>query len=573
MSGNTKISDENPVTTTLTSRSSSADDNYVSDNDNYSYGSNFDNTSDVEEENSYTGEKINQTEDGFILEPDIELQKTNYSLLYVDPEQRPPIFKSTFQEYICIFLCIFGPAAASMASCAYQTLLTETSNYFNVVGGQLTWSVSSVMLANGACLLLMGGIADAFGRKNAMIIGFTMYAVFALIGGFMHNYVVLCIFRGLQGAAVACSTPAAAGFLGSTYKDSKRKNMVMSCFGIGAPVGGASGYFIAGICSVALDWRAAQFFLAILFGALAISVFIFIPNDSQKINWKHCRDVFKNLDYGGALLSLSSFTLICFSLTNVDQATNRWRTPYIIALLVVGIFLIPVFVLYEIYIPKSPLMPMQLFKNRNFCLCMAIAGLSWINFYGMLNYNAIMYFEDIRKYHIMIVACCFLTQPISGTLVNIFAGLTMHKIPGKILIFIGTLGFTGAAIVWATMSEERNYFKGPFWAFILSVIGADLIYNVSNRVTLSSLEKKLQSRGAGTFNTITQLSSSVGLGINSTIIMAKYSNYGTPYQNDDIHALFEAIKYSYYVGIAVSGFSAVLALFLKVGVIGQAAKK
>lgn len=499
---------------------------------------------------------------------DLEKQRTNLSLLYVDPEQRPPVFKTRFQEYICVFVCIFAPAAASMASSAYQTLLKATSEYFHIQGGQLTWCVSSVMLANGACLLLMGGIADAFGRKNAIIIGFTMYAVFSLIAGFMHNFILLCLFRGLQGAAVACATPAAAGFLGATYKDSKRKNMVMSCFGIGAPVGGAAGFFVAGVCEVALDWRAVQFFLTIVFGILTMMVIIFIPSD-KKINWAHSKAVFRSLDYFGAFLSLSSFVLICFSLTNVDATEKRWRTPYIIALLIVGVFLIGVFVLYELYIPKNPLMPMQLFKNKDFCLCMAITSCGWMIFFGMLNYNAMLYFENIRNFPVMIVACCFLPLSIAGIMVNIFAGLTMHIIPGQILMSIGCLGFTGAAIVWATISKNRNYFLGPFWGFILSVVGADLIYNVSNRVTLSSLERKLQSRGAGTFNTIIQLSSAVALGLNSTIIMSKYEKYGSPDQNSDLPAFLHAMRYSYYFAIALGGTAFCLSLFLRVGVIGK----
>lgn len=513
-------------------------------------------------------ENENQNENKTETLSTIEKQETNYSLIYQDPEQRPPIFKTAFQEYICVFLCIWAPAAASMASSTYQILLRATSDYFDVNGGKLTWSVSSVMLANGACLLLMGGIADAFGRKNAMFIGFALYAVFSLIAGFMHNFVLLSIFRGLQGAAVACSTPAAAGFLGSTYKDSKRKNMAMSCFGIGAPVGGACGFFIGGVCETVLNWRAAQFFLTILFSIFAIGVLIFIPND-KKIDWNHSKKVFKSLDYFGALLSLSAFTLICFSLTNVDSTEKGWRTPYIIALLVIGVFLIFCFIMYELYIPKNPLMPMQLYKNRNFCLCMIIISFCWMTFFGMLNYNAMLYFEDIRGYSSIIVACCMLTQPIAGTLVNVFAGFTMHLIPGRILMAIGCLGFTSASIIWATISIDRNYFLGPFWAFILTVVGADLIYNISNRVTLSSLDRKLQSRGAGTFNTIIQLSSAVALGFNTTIITSKYPLYGTSEQNLYKQAFLDGIKYSYYFGIALSGSSLIISMFLKVGVIGQ----
>lgn len=485
-------------------------------------------------------------------------------------EQRPEIFRSFTHECLSVFLCIFGPAAATMASSSYQTMLKDISKEFNIEGGILTWSVSSVMLANGSCLLLMGGISDAFGRKNAMFLGFIMYAIFSLICGFMHNYTLLCLFRGLQGASVACATPASAGFLGSVYLDSKRKNFVMSCFGLGSPVGGACGFFLAGVCIVCLNWRAVQFFFSILFGILSILVYIFIPNDdNSKINWSHSKHIFKKLDYIGALISLTSFVLIIFSLTNVDATEKRCKTPYIITLLVIGVTLLPIFVIYEIFIPSEPLMPMKLFKNINFCICMVIASLSWMTFFGVLNYNTIIYFEDIKGYSAIIVACCFITQPIVGITVNLFAGLTMHIIPGKILVSIGCLGFVGATIIWATISASRNYFLGPFWGFILLTIGADLIYNVANRVTLSALTKESQSRGAGTFNTIIQISSAVGLGFNSAIMISKYSNYGTPLQNADKISLLAGMKYTYYFGIAITGFSFLLSLFLKVGVVGK----
>ncbi|QPG76065.1 hypothetical protein FOA43_003451 [Brettanomyces nanus] len=499
---------------------------------------------------------------------DIGRVPTNKSILYLDPEQRPPIFKSTFQEYICVALFTFAPAAASMGSACFQTSLSVTSQYFGIDGGVLTWCVNSIMLANGGCMLLMGGIADALGRRNSLIIGFFSYALFSLIAGFMKNFAVLCILRALMGAAVACATPAAAGFLGSTYKDSKRKNMAMSIFALGSPVGGASGYIIAGVCIIAFNWRAVQYFLAILFGFCSIGVVLFMPDDETRMQGIHASQIFRHLDYGGSFISLAAFTLICFSLTQVDAATDGWGTPYIIALLVVGIVLIPVFVLYEMHIPSQPIMPMALFKSWNFDLCMIISTFSWINFQGVLNYYSIVYFEMIRGYSAILTACCLLPQPICGIFANIFAGLTMHKIPGRIFIFVGCLGFLIASIIWATFPIDRNYFLGPFWAFIVCVLGADFIYNVANRCSLGLVEKEVQSRAAGTFNTIIQLASSVGLGLSSTIVSSKYSLYGTSEQNDHKQEFWNAIRYAFYFGIALSGISLILSLFLRIGVIG-----
>ncbi|QPG76066.1 hypothetical protein FOA43_003452 [Brettanomyces nanus] len=499
---------------------------------------------------------------------DIGRVPTNKSVLYSDPEQRPPIFKSTFQEYICVAVLTFAPAAATMASSSFRTSLQATSQFFNVDGGILSWCVNSVMLANGACLLLTGGMADALGRRNSLIIGYFSYAVFSLIAGFMNNFVVLCILRALMGAAVACATPAAAGFLGSTYRDSKRKNMVMSIFSLGAPVGGASGFFIAGVCIEAFNWRAVQYFIAILFCLLSIFVVFFMPDDETRMQWDRAGQIFRHLDYGGALISLTAFTLICFSLSQVDATADGWRTPYIIALLVVGLALIPLFVIYEIHVPKESLMPMILYESKNFDLCMIISAFSWMNFQGILNYYSIIYFEMIRGYSAIITACCMLPQPFCGVLFNIFAGLNMHRIPGRILVFVGCLGFLASSIIWATLPIDRNYFLGPFWAFLISVLGADFIYNVANRCSLGLVEKEAQSRAAGTFNTIIQLASSVGLGLSSTIVSSKYSLYGTAQEYDHKEELWNAIGYAFYFGVALSGVSLILSLFLQIGVVG-----
>ncbi|VEU24346.1 DEKNAAC105648 [Brettanomyces naardenensis] len=508
------------------------------------------------------------TNSALSIASDIGRVPTNKSFLYVDPEQRPPVFKSTFREVVCVIFCTFAPAAAVMASTCFQTSLLVTSDFFNIQGGQLTWIVNSVVLANGACLLLMGGVADALGRRNSLLIGYFSYALFSLICGFMNNFILLCLFRAFMGASVACATPAAAGFLSSTYKDSKRKNMAMSMFAIGAPVGGACGFFIAGVCIAALNWRAVQFFLTILFGILAIGVALYMPQDETRMNWSRAKQIFKHLDYGGSFLSLAAFTLICFSLTQVDAAPDRWRTPYIPALLVVGIVLIPIFVVYEIYIPSQPIMPMVLYKSYNFDLCMIIAGLSFLNFQGMLNYYSVFYFEIIRGYSAIITACCMLPQPIAGMCVNIFAGLTMHKISGRILTMIGCLGFLTATIIWGTLPMERNYFLGPFFACCVCVIGADLIYNVSNRCCLNLVAKEYQSRAASTFNTIINLASSLGLGISSTIVTSKYPPYGTAQQGENLQELWHAVKYVYFFGIALEGTCLILSFFLKIGVVG-----
>ncbi|GME66908.1 unnamed protein product [[Candida] boidinii] len=506
---------------------------------------------------------INKNSERFELN-DIESLKTKNKGF----GSRPSCFKNAFQECVCVLVLAFAPSASTMAAAAYQVSLTSISDHFEVYGGELTWSVSSVMLANGSCLLLMGGLADAFGRRNTLLFGYISYALAALIGGFMKNFVVVCIFRALQGMFVAASIPSAVGFLGATYDDGRRKNLVMSIFAAGGPIGGSFGFILGAVFSQVFNWRAVHFYLAIFFGTLALLAFLSMPVD-KKIEWKNALIIAKKLDYFGSLISLAGFTLICFSLTDVDSAELKWHTSYIIALLIVGIALIAGFVLYELYVPEAPLMPMQLWKSRNFCLSVLIGSFVYMEFFGVLNFFAALYFEQVRHYSPIITGCCFIVQPISGIIFNITAGLTMHIIPGTVLVIVGSFGATTAAIIWATNSIDRNYFLGPFWGFMLAISGIALVYNVANRIALSSVNMSLQSRAAGTFNTCMQIASTIGLSISATIVSSKNPYYGTKEQTQHLVELFESFKYAYYFAIGCGCTSLICSCFVRVGVVGN----
>ncbi|CDK24795.1 unnamed protein product [Kuraishia capsulata CBS 1993] len=490
--------------------------------------------------------------------------------LMIDPEKRPAQFKTFFQELLCLGTLVFAPAAASMSQTAYQISLNKVSEEFNVTGGLLTWAVTSISLANGSVLLFMGGLADGIGRKNAIVISFIAYALFSLIGGFMHNFVALCIMRAIQGMFVAGAVPAGAAVVGTSYMAGKRKNKAMACFAAGAPIGAVLGFVVGGVCCQVLSWRAVQFFYTILFGLLSITAYFSIPND-KVITMKAIKETFKDLDYGGTLLSVAGFVLICFSLTQVDATKKEWKTPYIIALLIVGFFLIVGLGFYEYYVPKNPLMPPRLWKNGNFVCVISIMCFSWMSFNGSITFYAILYFEEVLKYSPLHTTACFLPLPVAGIMVNIFAGLTLHKIPGKFLVIVGQIGFLIAGILWATQSIHRLYWSGPFLSFICLVIGADLTYNVANQVTLSAIPKHMQGKAAGVFNMSIQLAASVALGITSAIVSARNPYYGTSEETKHIPELFDGFKNAYYFAIGCSSISLLLAVFvLKVGTTGNA---
>jgi MFS family permease len=84
-----------------------------------------------------------------------------------------------------------------------------------------------------------------------------------------------------------------------------------------------------------------------------------------------------NIDYIGALLSVSGLVLFAFALADGSGAEKGWRTPYIPTFLAVGALLMAGFLVWEWYVEnrtdKTPLMRLSIWKKGKFAV-LQLAG-------------------------------------------------------------------------------------------------------------------------------------------------------------------------------------------------------
>jgi Na+-transporting methylmalonyl-CoA/oxaloacetate decarboxylase beta subunit len=85
-----------------------------------------------------------------------------------------------------------------------------------------------------------------------------------------------------------------------------------------------------------------------------------------------------------------------------------------------------------------------------------------------------LYMQNVLKFSALGVAVHLLPTAIGGILVNIVAGLILHRVSNKLLTGIGALSYL------ATMKEDSSYWAFIFPSLIFCVIGADLQFNVAN---------------------------------------------------------------------------------------------
>ncbi|KAI7041609.1 putative transporter [Hortaea werneckii] len=435
---------------------------------------------------------------------------------------RPECFSSTFQEVLFVLTATMAIAMGVLVVGSVTVTSSFIGRDLDMTTAQITWITAANSLTNGAFLLFFGKIADLFGRKMLFVGSIFLFAVFCLAAGFSQTPMQIDVINGLIGLTGASAVPPAVGILGIVYeKPSKRKNYAFACFSAGNPMGFVCGTIAGGIATTLLGWRASYWFFAIVGLAFFFIGLWTIPKDTTAKEPLNRETLFK-FDVIAMICVIFGVGMFSAALSLGESAPQGWKTGYVLALLIVGLFLLVAFVVWDCYY-KFPLVPMDIWKDRNFSVCMAILVLGFMAFTPGSFFIA-LYFQDVWHQSAIMVAVRLLPMAIAGILVNLVAGLVLHRVSNKLLMLIGTSGYAAAFILLSVQRHDTSYWALCFPAFILLVVGADLEFNVANMYVMSSMPPSQQSIAGGIFQTVAKLSMTIGFGIATAVFSAVEKN-------------------------------------------------
>ncbi|KAJ5627509.1 hypothetical protein N7528_004936 [Penicillium herquei] len=475
--------------------------------------------------------------------------------------QRPSCFSSTIQECLFVLTATMAIGQQSFYQGAIVGVTASIGSDLNMNSAEITWINAGASLSSGAFLLSFGKLADMFGRKVLFIIGMAGFTFSLLIAGFATNAIYMDVFSGILGLFAAAVVPPAVGALGAVYeRPSKRKNRAFACFSAGNPLGFVGGMIISGIASNEYNWRASFWALSVIYGIFTILTIWTVPPDGFA-RTPISREAFKSFDLLGTGLIIVGFAFFSSALSLAGDAPDGWKTGYVLGLFIVGFFILVGFVWWQ-SVATHPLMPLWVWKDRNFSLlmatfCLGFAGFSAVTFYLSL------YLQDIKHLTALEITARLLPMVISGVTVNIVCGLVLHRVSNKLLTGIGALAYTASFLILSFMKEDALYWEYIFPALILVVVGADIQFNVTNMYVMSSLPSHQQSIAGGIFNTVSKLCNNLGLGIATSIESSI---------KDNMTASTPAIRPYlgvYWFAAAAAGLSVVMVPFLTLGTQGH----
>ena len=217
------------------------------------------------------------------------------------------------------------------------------------------WVTSAYLLAYAVPLLVSGRLGDRFGPKNLYVIGLAVFTAASLWCGLSGSIGMLIAARVVQGLGAAVMSPQTLSLITRIFPPDRR-GVAMSVWGATAGVATLVGPLAGGVLVDALGW-AWIFFVNVPIGLIGLGLAVWLIPDLP--TQRH------RFDLVGVGLSGVGMFLIVFSLQ--EGQSSHWA-PWIWAVLVAGIGFMTAFVYWQSVSTQEPLIPLDIFRDRDFSL-------------------------------------------------------------------------------------------------------------------------------------------------------------------------------------------------------------
>ncbi|WP_104161235.1 MDR family MFS transporter [Arthrobacter sp. ZGTC212] len=366
----------------------------------------------------------------------------------------------------------------------------------------LSWVITAYLLTSTIGLPIYGKLGDLLGRKNIFVFAIAVFLAGSALSGQAHSMTELITYRAIQGVGGGGLIIGAQAIIGDIVS-ARDRGRYMGLIGAAFGLASVSGPLLGGYLTEYWSWRWI-FYINLPLGLIALAVIItslHLPNRPGPR---------PPLDYVGAVL-LAVISAALVMLTSWGGTTYAWTSPTILWLGAAAAAGIAVFIPVELR-TAEPILPLQLFRNRNFLVC-TLVGLS----VGLAMFGSISYLPTFLQMvngasatmsglmMLPMTAGVLITSIGTGQLISRTGKYKIYPILGAAVMIIGLL-------LLSRISNTTPYWFTALGMFVLGLgIGAlmqNLVLIVQNSVPAQNM-----GTGVSSANYFRQMGGSLGIAV------------------------------------------------------------
>nr|WP_092147711.1 DHA2 family efflux MFS transporter permease subunit [Corynebacterium mycetoides] len=404
---------------------------------------------------------------------------------------------------------------------------------FQATYNEVIWVNSAYLLAYAVPLLITGRLGDRFGPRTLYLIGLTLFTVSSLACGLAGGIGALIAARAVQGLGGAMVTPQTMSMMIRTFSPRERGG-AMGVWGATAGVATITGPLLGGLLVDAAGW-AWIFFVNVPIGVVGLILAIrFVPvleNTARSLDW-----------LGVAISAVGMFCLI-FGIQEAERLEWSWPAWLLIGS---GVVLLAGFVSWQRRMRGEPLVPPQLFGDRNYTLAaLAIATVGFT--VSTFAIPWMIYIQQVQGFSPTHAALLILPAGVVSAVLAPYIGkLTNTRSPKPFAI--AGLALTGLSVSLMALIADPTI--NPHWLLAISVVnglGNSMMWGPLSMIATRNLDPRLAGAGSSVYNTVRQVGAVIGSAAIAALMTAQLNRYAAPVGAPDPAGVAQAMSNSLWL--------------------------
>jgi MFS transporter, DHA2 family, multidrug resistance protein len=429
----------------------------------------------------------------------------------VSPTHVHPSSSPTQHKWLVSLAVMLGATLEVLDSSIVNVSLPHMQGSFSASRDEITWVLTSYIVANGIMIPLTAWISVRFGRKRYFMFSALVFVVTSGLCGAAGSLPQMVVFRLLQGAAGAAMIPSSQAIMMETFPPQER-GLAMSIWGIGLLTSPMLGPTVGGWITYHWNWR-WNFYINLPIGAFAVLMVSLFVHDPEHI--RQSQSAARKIDYIGIVYLALGLGLLQIVLDR-GQRSDWFEASWVCIFTAIAAIALFLLVVRELRF-SEPILDLRIFAIRLFDVSVVIVLAMILVVYGLNLLNP-LFFQELLGYSPWKSGLAVMPRGF-GTLAGmlLIGQLSRRGFDTRWLVGVGFMFLAYALWTMSLWSLDISMSE-VYWPMICSGIGTGLIFPAMSAATLACVSKERIGYAASLYNMVRNTGSAIGISLVTNLL-------------------------------------------------------